>query len=44
MGLSLRRGLLGVDVLERFIGWLMGSLAEYWYGGMDLDLDEEDFV
>jgi hypothetical protein len=31
-------------VLERFIGWLLGSLSGYWYDSLSFDLDEEDFV
>ena len=30
-------------MFERFIGWLLGSLSDYWYGSINFDLDEEDF-
>ena len=44
MGQFIRIGLLGVDVLERFIGWLFGSLGNYWYGSMEIDFDDEESV
>lgn len=31
-------------MLERFIGWIAANIADRLYGGMNFELDEEDFV
>ncbi len=30
-------------MFERLLGWLVGNIAESLYGGMNFDLEEEDF-
>ena len=31
-------------MFEKFIGWIVGRIADRLYGGLSFDLDEEDFV